>query len=50
MVGDVDPTGLATVYHRPPKAYLDDDTILTVLRHRLRGTQVASAPATPAAR
>ena len=36
MVGDVNPAGLTTVYFRPPEAYLEQDSLLMVLRRRLR--------------
>ncbi len=36
MVGDVDPAGLTSVYYRPPQPYLEQDSLLTVLRRRLR--------------
>ena len=36
IVGVPDRRGLTAVYYRPPKAYLDGESILTVLIHRLR--------------
>src|SRR5213075_431388 len=36
MVGTPDATGLAEVYYRPPKSYLEQETLLAVLRGRLR--------------
>jgi hypothetical protein len=36
LVGQPDENGTAEVYFRPPKAYLEDDTLLSVLRSRLR--------------
>ncbi len=42
LVGQVNSKGFAEVYYRPPANYLESDTILTVLRHRLgAGTEVA---------
>ena len=42
LVGQADSKGFAEVYYRPPANYLESDTILTVLRHRLgAGTEVA---------
>jgi transcription-repair coupling factor (superfamily II helicase) len=49
MVGDVDAAGLMTVYYRPPKAFLEAPSLLTVLRRRLRGESVR-ASAMPVAR
>ena len=31
-----DPAPVKEVYYRPPPSYLEPDTLLTVLRHRLR--------------
>ncbi len=36
VVGDTGKAGLTTVYYRPPPAYLEVDTLLTVLSRRLR--------------
>jgi transcription-repair coupling factor (superfamily II helicase) len=36
IVGGPDQKGLTQVYYRPPKGYLEDDSILTVLLARLR--------------
>ncbi|MHC5114242.1 MAG: transcription-repair coupling factor, partial [Planctomycetota bacterium] len=41
IVGDVDAAGLATIYYRPPESYLEDESLLTVLRRRLRGEVAA---------
>ena len=35
--------GLATVYYRPPESYLEPETLLTVLRHRLMPRDDAAA-------
>lgn len=39
-------TGLSEVYYRPPKAYFDGDTLLNVLRSRLKPVQLASTQLT----
>jgi transcription-repair coupling factor (superfamily II helicase) len=39
IVGDVEPSGLTSVYYRPPKRFLEDESLLTVLRRRLRTEQ-----------
>jgi transcription-repair coupling factor (superfamily II helicase) len=49
MVGAVDAAGLTAVYYRPPKAFLEEPSLLTVLRRRLRG-EGAAASAMSAAR
>ncbi|UCD76663.1 MAG: transcription-repair coupling factor [Phycisphaerales bacterium] len=36
VVGQPDAAGLSSVYFRPPKQYLEDDSLLAVLRRRLR--------------
>jgi transcription-repair coupling factor (superfamily II helicase) len=36
LVGQADDGGLTEVYYRPPKRYFESDSLLTVLRHRLR--------------
>ena len=43
LVGKPDPEGMMEVYYRPPPAYLEDRTILTVLTRRLRGECVQGA-------
>ena len=45
LVGQVDRKGLAQVYYRPPANYLESDTILTVLNHRLRSESESVEPA-----
>ena len=46
LVGQPDVHGVTQLYYRPPPAYLESDSILTVLLHRLR---TAMAPADTAA-
>ncbi|MHC5005268.1 MAG: TRCF domain-containing protein, partial [Planctomycetota bacterium] len=45
LVGRPDGAGLQSVYFRPPRSYLEDDTVLTVLRHRLAGPGETSGSA-----
>jgi transcription-repair coupling factor (superfamily II helicase) len=45
LVGQVDRKGLAQVYYRPPANYLESDTILTILNHRLRSESESAEPA-----
>ncbi len=47
IVGAPDRRGLTAVYYRPPKAYLESESILSVLIHRLRPEPepAAAAPA-----
>jgi transcription-repair coupling factor (superfamily II helicase) len=48
LVGQPDANGLTEVYFRPPANYLDEDTLLSVLRKRLR--PIAAESNTPDAR
>ena len=43
LVGDISEDGLTTVYFRPPKRYLEDQTLLTLLRRRLSGATNSAA-------
>ena len=36
FVGQPDSSGLVEVYYRPPKPYLEPDSLLAVLRKRLK--------------
>src|SRR5690606_32611198 len=47
VVGQPDAAKFTEVYYRPPKAYLKDNTILNVLRSRLRPRDDESAQAQP---
>jgi transcription-repair coupling factor (superfamily II helicase) len=40
VVGEVESTGFTEVYFRPPKSYLEPDSLLSVLRTRLRAQAV----------
>jgi transcription-repair coupling factor (superfamily II helicase) len=43
-VGEADAEGVATVYYRPPPAYLEGETLLSVLAARLGAKQEAPVP------
>jgi hypothetical protein len=41
VVGELESAGFTEVYFRPPKSYLEPDSLLSVLRSRLRGQAVS---------
>jgi transcription-repair coupling factor (superfamily II helicase) len=48
-VGVADAEGVMDVYYRPPDAYLEEQSLLTVLRHRLRPDAGVASPPSAAA-
>jgi transcription-repair coupling factor (superfamily II helicase) len=43
LVGQPDSEGVSEIYYRPPKTYFEGDTLLNVLRSRLRPAELATA-------
>src|SRR5690606_3019905 len=50
MVGQPDAEGVMEVYYRPPRQYLETDTLLSVLRSRLKPREEKAMRATAAVR
>lgn len=48
IVGQPDAEGIAEIYYRPPKSYFDGDTLLNVLRGRLRSKDATNTTKSPA--